>query len=316
MRFTRLRRTTVTTTLALILSAAHGCTSTARPAGSDADLAKRLESAFALEKQRRAGIANPSYAPQNPGADSIAGLRAGLASERQRRTQLEAEVTRLRARDAEQGRANAELVSLRAELAGERNRNRALKKELEQEHEPTEQGPTQAELEALEAQLARERQRRQALETELALLAKGKTGSGESAAEVARLKQQLDQERRRRLEVEKAWSRLREETSVPPFGESSVSEAEFLAVKQELQETRRALDAEREARQKAEARVDTTSPAAPDPKLSNLGQENRTLRDRVTSLQRERDALKRAISELTSDTPVESEAEAAGTSTP
>lgn len=297
-----------------MLSAQHGCTSTARPAGRDAELAKRLENAFALEKQRRADVPNPGYAPRNPGADSIAGLRAGLASERQRRTQLEAEVSRLKARDAEQGRANAELVSLRAELAGERNRNRALKKELEQDRAPEEEGPTQAELEALEAQLAQERKRRQALETELALLAKGKRGSGESAAEVARLKQQLDQERRRRLEVEKAWSRLREETSVPPFGEATVSEAELLAVKQELQETRRALDAEREARQKAEARVDNASPApaSPDPKLSTLGQENRTLKDRVSSLQRERDALKRAISELTSDTASEPAEEAAG----
>jgi len=269
-------------------------------------MARRLENAFALEKQRRADIQQPRYAPQNPGLDSIGGLRVNLASERKRRTHLEAEVNRLRAGEAEQGRANAEVVSLRAELAGERNRNRALRSGLERAKEETqEDGPSQAEVDTLEAQLKSERQRRQTLEAELARLSKGREGNSAATPELARLRQQLDQERRRRLEVEKAWTRLREETSVPALADT-VTQAELLAVKQELVETRRALDAERAARQKAEEQTSSVAAvAAPDANTRILGEENTKLRDRVSTLQRERDALKRAITELTAETPAD-----------
>ncbi len=262
----------------------------------DNDMARRIESAFELEKQRRAAMPQPGYAPKNPGLDSIAGLRTSLAGERQRRQQLENEVAGLRLRGVEQARSSAELASLRAELSGERGRNEALKAELEREKRAVAEGHTQAELDSVEAALARERQRRQALEIELASLAKGGPASAESPTELTRLRQEVEQERHRRLEIEKAWARLREETSVPAFSSGQVSEAEFLAVKQELVETRRALALERQIQQKASADV---VPSEPTPAATNeLTQENRRLRDRVATLQRERDTLKRAISEL------------------
>ena len=293
----------VSTLLVVIVASTCGCVTTAtttqRPTANK-DIARRIENAFELEKQRRASMPQSGYARQNPGLDSVTGLRASLASERQRRGQLEKELADLRAQGAERGPASAELASLRAELSGERNRNRALKKELDQAQQPASDGLSQEEFAALEAQLERERQRRQILETELARLTKGNAESGESTPELAQLRQELQQERRRRLEVEEAWQRLRDETSVPALGGGAVAEAEYLAVKQELIETQRALDTARKAHQKVDD-VSTVPPAAPPVATaasSPLSQENQRLRQRLTTLRRERDVLKRAIIEL------------------
>lgn len=69
------------------------------------------------------------------------------------------------------------------------------------------------------------------------------------AQQVAVLRAALATERERREALERHLQRLKEETSLPPFGASTVPESELLAAKQEIVDLRRALDAERTARQ-------------------------------------------------------------------
>jgi hypothetical protein len=68
--------------------------------------------------------------------------------------------------------------------------------------------------------------------------------------QVATLRTALQVERRRREAVELQLQRLKEETSVPPFGARTVPESELLAAKQEIVDLRRALEEERSARQR------------------------------------------------------------------
>jgi len=267
-----------------------GCVTTTRSPRSNHDVARRIERAFEMEKQRRASLPSTGYAPREPGPDSIAGMRSIVSKEQHRRVALEAEVARLRAGEAEQSRVSAELDRLRTELVNEQERKRALEGEVARLNKRSAEQLTPAEMEAIQAQLAYERQRVATLEAELSRIRRGKESAPvESASEVARLRQRLDQEVRRRLEVEKAFARLREETSVPAFGTGEVSEAELLAVKEELVRTRQALAAERALRESTG--IDATgTPAASDTSPDVAAWE-----ERVRTLEAERDELRRQV---------------------
>lgn len=246
-----------------------------------------------MEKQRRAGLPNTGYAPRRPGPDSIAGMRSIVAGEQQRRAGLEAEVAKLRAGEAEQHRISAEVGRLRTELASERERSQTLQGELTRLSTRRAEELTPAEMEAMQAQLTYERKRVRTLEAEVARLRRGKSAEGAGSSEdLTRLRQRLDQETRRRLEVEKAFARLREETAVPPFGAREVSEVELLAVKEELVRTRQALAAERALRQTSTNEGSNTGTLAGDtPDVQEW-------RERVHTLERERDELRRQVQRI------------------
>jgi predicted RNase H-like nuclease (RuvC/YqgF family) len=70
------------------------------------------------------------------------------------------------------------------------------------------------------------------------------------AAMIARLQKALTQEQQRREQVETELSRLKQETSSPPYGEGHAGEAELRAAKQQVTELRTALDQERAARER------------------------------------------------------------------
>jgi predicted RNase H-like nuclease (RuvC/YqgF family) len=70
------------------------------------------------------------------------------------------------------------------------------------------------------------------------------------AAMVARLQDALAQEQQRREQVETELSRLKQETSSPPYGENHAGEAELRAAKQQVTELRTALEQERAARER------------------------------------------------------------------
>lgn len=68
-------------------------------------------------------------------------------------------------------------------------------------------------------------------------------------AATARLQSALAQEQQRREQVETELSRLKQETSSPPYGGGHASEAELTSAKREVAELRTALDQERTARE-------------------------------------------------------------------
>jgi hypothetical protein len=68
--------------------------------------------------------------------------------------------------------------------------------------------------------------------------------------QVVSLRSALTAERQRRHAVEQQLQKLREETSVPPFGPAMVPQGELLAAKQEIVYLRQKLEEERSARQK------------------------------------------------------------------
>ncbi|MGD0950752.1 MAG: hypothetical protein ABSA52_25505 [Candidatus Binatia bacterium] len=70
------------------------------------------------------------------------------------------------------------------------------------------------------------------------------------AAMIARLQEALTQEQQRREQVETELSRLKQETSSPPYGENHAGEADLRAAKQQVTELRTALEQERAARER------------------------------------------------------------------
>jgi predicted RNase H-like nuclease (RuvC/YqgF family) len=69
-------------------------------------------------------------------------------------------------------------------------------------------------------------------------------------AATARLQSALAQEQQRREQVETELSRLKQETSSPPYGGGHATQAELRAAKREVSELRAALDGERAARER------------------------------------------------------------------
>ena len=70
------------------------------------------------------------------------------------------------------------------------------------------------------------------------------------AVATARLQSALAQEQQRREQVETELSRLKQETSSPPYGAGHASQAELTSAKREVTELRTALDQERAARER------------------------------------------------------------------
>jgi predicted RNase H-like nuclease (RuvC/YqgF family) len=70
------------------------------------------------------------------------------------------------------------------------------------------------------------------------------------AATTARLQSALAQEQQRREQIETELSRLKQETSSPPYGDGHGSEAELTSAKREVVELRTALDQERAVRER------------------------------------------------------------------
>jgi len=120
-------------------------------------------------------------------------------------------------------------------------------------------------------------------------------GTAERAAQVAlvaSLRTQLSQEEQRRQSAEEALARLKEETSVPPFGPSDNPE-QLAATQQEVADLRKALADERAAR----ARMATEFHALQQRDGADANRppettaESDELRGRLQSLQAEKDAL-------------------------
>jgi predicted RNase H-like nuclease (RuvC/YqgF family) len=70
------------------------------------------------------------------------------------------------------------------------------------------------------------------------------------AAMIARLQQALTQEQQRREQVETELSRLKQETSSPPYGEDQAGQTELVSARQQVTELRTALEQERAARER------------------------------------------------------------------
>jgi predicted RNase H-like nuclease (RuvC/YqgF family) len=110
------------------------------------------------------------------------------------------------------------------------------------------------------------------------------------AAMLARLQTALAQEQQRRGEVETELSRLKQETSSPPYSGGHASEAELTSAKQEVAELRTALDQERAARERLahdfralQQRADAESAGT-----QNSSAENADLRLRLKQLDEEK----------------------------
>jgi len=123
------------------------------------------------------------------------------------------------------------------------------------------------------------------------------------AATIARLKSALAQEQQRREQVETEFSRLKQETSSPPYGEDHGSEAELISAKREVTELRTALDQERAARQRLakdfralQQRADAESAGTQD-----ASAENTELQLRLKQLEEEKhnltDSFNRSLAE-------------------
>jgi predicted RNase H-like nuclease (RuvC/YqgF family) len=118
-----------------------------------------------------------------------------------------------------------------------------------------------------------------------------------------RLQSELAQEQQRRTEVETELSRLKHETSSPPYGAGHASEAELASAKREVVELRTALDRERAARERLaqdfqalQQRADAASAGT-----QSANTENGELRAQLQQLQEEKqkitDSFNRSLAE-------------------
>lgn len=102
---------------------------------------------------------------------------------------------------------------------------------------------------------------------------------------IASLRQALGRESQRRESLEKELARLKQETSSPVFGDSRVSEADFLAVKQELVELRRTLDQERHTREQLAEQLRSLQSERARPVAGSGGAETAEMRVRLRKLE-------------------------------
>jgi len=113
-----------------------------------------------------------------------------------------------------------------------------------------------------------------------------------SSAEVAALRKQIADEQERRAAAETALSRLKEETSTPPYADDTAA-TELTSAQQEITDLRQALDEERATRQRLADQLHTLensksdAPAAPPADTP----ENAELRARLDGLQAEKQAI-------------------------
>jgi len=200
-------------------------------------------------------------------------------------------------------------------LEREQQRNGALQQQLDQRAQETER--LRSEVQQLRE---RETQLRTALDDAGGSDAIGSAGSGKrpvgsqntgtsdataagkaaNGAMLASLRAALTSEQQRREAAETQLARLKEETSGPAYGETRVPEADYLAVKQEIVDMRKALSDERGAREALAEQLrqlqsaPVPAPAAAEPPAAaeaTPNVEDAELRARLQSLQEEKQAL-------------------------
>jgi len=191
-------------------------------------------------------------------------------------------------------------------LQREQQRNAALQQQLDQRTQETEQ---------LRSEVQQLRERETQLRTALddapgaggaadtagtagapAASNSGRSESRQSGAMVTSLRAALATEQERRQAAETQLARLKEETNAPAFGDARVPEADYLAVKQEIVDLRKALADERNARasmadqvrglQNAPPAVAPAAAAEPAPNPEDV-----QLRARLQSLESEKQSL-------------------------
>jgi predicted RNase H-like nuclease (RuvC/YqgF family) len=122
-------------------------------------------------------------------------------------------------------------------------------------------------------------------------------------ATTKRLQSELTQEQQRRAEVETELSRLKHETSSPPYGPGHASDTELASAKREVVELRTALDRERAARERLaqdfqalQQRADAASAG-----IQSANTENGELRAQLKQLEEEKqkitESFKRSLAE-------------------
>ena len=112
------------------------------------------------------------------------------------------------------------------------------------------------------------------------------------AAMIARLQEALAQEQERREHVETELSRLKQETSSPPYGEDHAGEAELLSAKRQVTELRTALEQERAARERlAEDFRALQQRAEAESAGANADAENAGLQLRLKQLEDEKQSI-------------------------
>ena len=117
-----------------------------------------------------------------------------------------------------------------------------------------------------------------------------------AAATVVSLRAALSQEQERREAAETQLARLREETSVPPYGGDTVSASDFAAAKQEIVELRRMLDGERAERERLAQELSALQQrAALDGAPGAEAPQDDATRSRLQQLQEERDAVVQSL---------------------
>jgi septal ring factor EnvC (AmiA/AmiB activator) len=147
---------------------------------------------------------------------------------------------------------------------------------------------------ALELDLESREHEIQAARRELeALRAGGQTGlpgggrSDAERSEIALLRAELQRERQRRQDLEAELDRLRRETS-SPFGEDTVPQADYLALKQELVDLRRSAQRDRQARDQLAAQLESLQRSG---KIDPQAIDDPAQRAHVEALQREKDQI-------------------------
>jgi predicted RNase H-like nuclease (RuvC/YqgF family) len=122
-------------------------------------------------------------------------------------------------------------------------------------------------------------------------------------AATKRLQSELAQEQQRRTEIETELSRLKQETSSPPYGAGHAGDAELSSAKREVVELRTALDRERVARERLaqdfqalQQRADAASAGS-----QSADEENSALRAQLKQLDEEKqkitDSFNRSLAE-------------------
>ncbi|MBI3782520.1 MAG: hypothetical protein HY270_03865 [Deltaproteobacteria bacterium] len=161
-----------------------------------------------------------------------------------------------------------------------------LTRELEQTRERTQ---------TLEQQLTTRQREVDSLKAEVQQLRQSKglanAPSTPLPSDVGSLRAQLTQERERRQLLETELTKLKEETSVPAFGERRVRESDYLALKQELVELRRAADEDRQERDRIAAQLRALQAGQPIAVAGDAPVENPVQRTQIENLQREKDQI-------------------------
>ena len=122
--------------------------------------------------------------------------------------------------------------------------------------------------------------------------------TADAAAQITSLRFELAREQQRRQAVETELARVKEETSLPAFGDTRVPEADFLAVKQELVELRRSAAEDHEAPERLTAQLRELQQAGnPSAAASPDAVDNPDQAAQLDDLRREKDQLVQTLNQ-------------------